>query len=151
MKKFQFSLETVLSYDQQVLNSLQNEHAEIIARVHRQEQLVEDLWERYRAYNQEYRERSEVGLPILEAMVYQTGLRAMEREIQTETQRLEKLHRREEKKREEVISAKKDTSSIEKLKEKKLSAYRAEAAKSAEAFIDEFVSSARVRAAMQEA
>jgi flagellar FliJ protein len=145
MKKFHFALDTVLSYDQQILGSLQSEHAELIAQVHRQEEMLDSLWERYRAYSKEYREHSEAGLPVTEAMLYQTGLRAMEREIQGHTQKLEKLRIQEERKREAVVSAKKDTSSIEKLKDKKLSAYRKEVAKSEEAFMDEFVSGARAR------
>ena len=53
----------------------------------------------------------------------------------------------EEKKREAVVEAKKETSSIEKLKEKKLDAYQKAVAKSEELFIEEFVSTARVNAA----
>ena len=45
------------------------------------------------------------------------------------------------------MEAKKDTSSIEKLKEKKLDAYRRAEAKSEETFIEEFVSTMRVNAA----
>ena len=46
-----------------------------------------------------------------------------------------------------MIEAKKDTSSIEKLREKKLDAYHKAEAKSEEAFIEEFVSTMRVNAA----
>ena len=82
-----------------------------------------------------------------EALMYQNGLRAAEQEIQRETRRLEELPAEEEKKREAVVEAKKDTSSIEKLKEKKLDAYRRAEAKSEETFIEEFVSTMRVNAA----
>ena len=78
---------------------------------------------------------------------HQNGLRAAEQEIQRETRRLEELQAEEEKKREAVVEAKKDTSSIEKLKEKKLDAYRRAEAKSEETFIEEFVSTMRVNAA----
>ena len=79
--------------------------------------------------------------------MYQNGLRAGEQEIQRETRRLEELQAVEEKKREAVVEAKKETSSIEKLKEKKLDAYQKAVAKSEELFIEEFVSTARVNAA----
>ena len=124
MKKFKFSLDTVLSYKQQVLDALQGEHAALLAQVRAQEELLEDLWQGYRDYNAEYRQRAEEGLPLTEALMYQNGLRAAEQEIQRETRRLEELQAEEEKKREAVVEAKKDTSSIEKLKEKKLDAYR---------------------------
>ncbi len=147
MKKFKFSLDTVLSYKQQVLEALQGEHALALAAVREQEALLEDLWQEYRDYNAEYRRRAEEGLPLTEALMYQNGLRAAEQEIQRETRRLEELRAEEEKRREKVVEAKKDTSSIEKLKEKKLDAYHKAEAKSEEAFIEEFVSTMRVNAA----
>ena len=147
MKKFKFSLDTVLSYKQQVLEALQGEHALSLGAVREQEALLENLWGQYRDYNAEYRRRAEEGLPLTEALMYQNGLRAAEQEIQRETQHLEELRAEEEKRREKVIEAKKDTSSIEKLREKKLDAYHKAEAKSEEAFIEEFVSTMRVNAA----
>lgn len=147
MKKFKFSLDTVLAYKQQALDALRGEHAEILARVHAQEALVESLWQRYYACNQEYQERANVGLSIADARMYQTGLRALEREIQRETETLEDLRAQEEEKRNEVVEARKETASIEKLREKKLDAYNKAAARSEELFIEEFVSTARINAA----
>ena len=147
MKKFKFSLDTVLSYKEQVLEALQGEHALALAAVREQETLLENLWQQYRDYNAEYRRRAEEGLPLTEALMYQNGLRAAEQEIQRETRHLEELRAEEEKRREKVIEAKKDTSSIEKLREKKLDAYHKAEAKSEEAFIEEFVSTMRVNAA----
>lgn len=147
MKKFQFSLDTVLSYKQQIQDSLQTEHAEILARVRSQENVLDELLVRYRAYCVEYQERCEAGLPITDVLVYQSGLRAMEREIQKESAYLAELRQQEEKKRMEVIAAKRDTASIEKLREKKLQDYQKALDKSNELFIEEFVSLGRVREA----
>ncbi|MCI8481307.1 MAG: flagellar export protein FliJ [Oscillibacter sp.] len=144
MKKFRFPLDTVLSYKQQVLDALRGEHAAILAEVHTQEEWVEHLWQEYRAYSEEYRQRSAEGLVMTEALMYQTGLRSIEREIQRETEKLDALRAKEEAKRAEVVEAKKETSSIEKLREKKLDAYHKEEAKSEEIFIEEFVSTMRV-------
>ena len=47
------------------------------------------------------------------------------------------------------MAAKQDTSSIEKLKEKKLDSYNKAVQKSEEAMIDEFVSTTRAMAALQ--
>ena len=146
MKKFQFSLDSVLSYKEQVLESLQGEHAAILARVHAQEQLLESVWQQYRDCDDEYRQRKAEGITILDATFYQDGLRVLERHIQQETDKLEELRKQEEAKRQEVVEARIDTSSIEKLKEKKLEIYNKEVAKSEEVLIDEFVSSARARA-----
>ena len=146
MKKFRFPLDTVLSYKQQVLDALRGEHAAILAEVHTQEEWVEHLWQEYRAYSEEYRQRSAEGLVMTEALMYQTGLRSIEREIQRETEKLDALRAKEEAKRAEVVEAKKETSSIEKLREKKLDAYHKAEAKSEELFIEEFVSAARAHA-----
>ena len=137
-------MDTVLSYKQQVLDALRGEHAAILAEVHTQEEWVEHLWQEYRAYSEEYRQRSAEGLVMTEALMYQTGLRSIEREIQRETEKLDALRAKEEAKRAEVVEAKKETSSIEKLREKKLDAYHKEEAKSEEIFIEEFVSTMRV-------
>ena len=99
-RSFKFSLDTVLSYKQQVLEALQGEHALALAAVREQETLLEDLWQEYREYNAEYRRRAEEGLVLTEALMYQNGLRAAEQEIQRQTQRLEELRAEEEKKRE---------------------------------------------------
>ena len=148
MKKFKFSLDSVLSYKEQVLESLQGEHAAILARVREQEAVLEAVWRDYRDCNEEYRQRKAEGLSIADAMFYQNGLRVLEAEIDRETRRLEELRRQEEAKRQEVVDAKIDTSSIEKLKEHKLEDYHKAVQKAEEALIDEFVSSARARAAI---
>lgn len=148
MKKFKFALDTVLSYKQQVLDALQGEHAEILAKVRHQEEFLESLWQGYRDFNGEYQEKAREGLPLTEALMYQNGLRAAELEIQRETVHLDRLKVQEEKKRGEVVEAKKETSSIEKLREKKLDAYNKAVEKSEELFIEEFVSSARARSGM---
>ena len=146
MKKFQFSLESVLSYKQQVLDALKGEHAEILARVRAQEDVLEAAWQEYRDCNEEYSQRKAEGMTITDALVYQNGLRVLERNIQRETDKLEELRRKEEKKRQEVVDAKIDTSSIEKLKEHKLEDYSKAVQKDEEKLIDEFVSSAQARA-----
>ena len=148
MKKFKFSLDSVLSYKQQVLDALKGEHAAILAQVREQEAVLEAAWQSYRDCDAEYRQRKAEGITITDAMVYQNGLRVLERDIQRETDKLEELRKKEEAKRQEVVDAKIDTSSIEKLKEKKLDLYNKEVAKSEEVLIDEFVSSARARASI---
>ncbi len=123
MKKFKFSLDTVLSYKEQVLDALKGEHAAILVKVREQEDYLDGLWSKYRAYNAEYSQRK----------------------IEQETERLETLRKEEEAKRQEVVEAKKETSSLDKLKEKKLDLYNKSVQKAEEILIDEFVSSARSR------
>lgn len=145
MKRFQFSLDSVLSYKQQVQETLQGEYAEIMSRVRVQEELLNSLWAQYRVCNEEYKIQCESGLPITEVLLYQGRLRAMEQEIQRSENIVDDLHAQEEKKRGEVVEAKRDTSSIETLKEKKLKDYQKAVEKSEEDLIDEFVSGKRFR------
>ena len=147
MKKFRFSLETVLEYKQQVLESLQTEHGALLAQVRRQEERIEKLEADYRAMAGEFNQRKAEGISILDAIKYEQYLRAMERQIEEAYRRLEELRRQAEKKRAEVVEAKKETSSIEKLREKKLDGYNKAVQKSEEAMIDELVSTKRVIAA----
>ena len=148
MKKFKFALDSVLSYKQQVLDALQGEHAALLAQVRAQEEVLDAVWKEYRDCDDEYRQRKAEGIPIGDALFYQNGLRVLEQDIQRETDKLEALRRKEEKKRREVVDAKIDTSSIEKLKEHKLEDYHKAVQKAEEALIDEFVSSARARASI---
>ena len=144
MKKFRFSLETVLEYKQQVLDSLQAEHGAILAQVRDQEQLLEELEAEYRHMSGEFNRRKLEGLSILDAIKYEQVLRAMEREIEEARERLRELQKQAEKKREQVVEAKKETSSIEKLREKKLENYNKTVQKGEEALIDEFVTTKRI-------
>ena len=147
MKKFRFSLETVLDYKQEVLSALQTEHAAILARVHAQEDLLERLEGEYQELNEEFTQRKLEGITILDAMQYEQYLRAAEREIEVAAAKLEKLRQEAEEKRNEVVEAKKETSSIEKLREKKLDSYNKAVQKSEELIIEEFVTTTRVMAA----
>ena len=144
MKKFRFSLETVLEYKQQVLDSLQTEHGAILAQVKRQEDLIETLEADYRALAGEFNQRKMEGLSILDAMKYEQYLRSSERQLEEAYARLEELRKQEEAKRSEVVEAKKETSSIEKLREKKLDSYNKAVQKSEESLIDEFVTTKRI-------
>lgn len=145
MKKFQFSLDSVLAYKQQVLDALHGEYAVILLRVREQEEKLEGVKNDYREYNDEYCRRKAEGLAITDAMMYQSGLRVLEKDIERETEKLAELRRKEEDKRSEVIEAKKETSSLEKLKDKKLEVYQKAVQKSEEVFVEEFVLSARAR------
>ena len=147
MKKFRFSLETVLDYKQEVLSALQTEHATVLARVHAQEDLLEELENYYSELDAEFTERKLEGITILDAMQYEQYLRATERQIEEAVEILKQLQAEAEAKRLEVVEAKKDTSSIEKLREKKLDSYNKAVQKSEELIIEEFVTTARVMAA----
>ena len=148
MKKFRFSLETVLDYKQQALDALRAEHGAILAQVRAQEAVIEGLETEHREADEDFTRRKLEGINILDALNYEQYLRALEREIAGERRKLEVLRRREDQKRSQVLEARKETATIEKLKEHKLEDYHKAVQKAEEALIDEFVSSARARAAI---
>ena len=147
MKKFRFSLETVLDYKQQALDSLRAEHGAILAQVRAQEQAVQALEEEHRRADDEFTQRKLEGINVLDALSFEQYLRALERKLQVEYYKLEELRRREERKRDQVVEARKETATIEKLKEHKLEDYRKAVQKSEETMIEEFVSTTRAMAA----
>ena len=141
MKKFRFPLDTVLTYKKNILETLQIEHGRILAEIRQQTELIERMERDYEAVSAEFRTRSAEGLTVHDAQGYQMELRARERDIEREVHKLEGLRKQEEAKREEIVEVKIETSSIEKLREKKLAAYNAAAAKAEELAVEEFVSS----------
>lgn len=147
MKKFSFSLETVLDYKNQTLDALRMEHGAILAQVRAQEKVIEDLETEHRQADADFTQRKLEGINVLDAMSYEAYLRSLERKLQEEYRKLERLRKREEDKRAQVVEARKETAAIEKLKERKLEDYRKAEQKDEEQRIEEFVSTTRVMAA----
>ena len=114
MKKFAFALDKVLEFKRQYEDSIRNEHAAIMHEIRLQEERFAEL----SAKDKEIRDQ-------------------MRRE--QVTQRLKNLRFQEEQKRRELIAAKTDTTSIDKLKDKKLEEYNYLAQKEQEQLIEEFV------------
>jgi flagellar FliJ protein len=140
MKKFNFPLNTVLNYKDQALDNLKSEHAQILAKVARQEKKIDDLIEQREAACTNYRETMKTGLSINVMRESENYITLMQQRILAEQKTLKKLQKREEQKRFEVVEARKEKASIEKLKEKKLAQYNKEVMRSEELFIEEFVS-----------
>ncbi len=139
MKKFFFALDTVLNYKEQVLDGLKAEHARILAKVRECEQAIERLEEEHRVCTRELREHKMEGMTIREIHGYENYLEALNIKIRIKQEQLKKLMEQEEAKRNEVVEAKKETSSIDKLKEKKKAEYDKAVQKEEEKFIEEFV------------
>ncbi|KAF5068680.1 flagellar export protein FliJ [Anaerotignum sp.] len=140
MKKFSFQLESVMNFKNQRLENKKAEHANIIAMVNEQNVKIDSLLGKFKGVNLEFNQKKMTGISIIEAMEYSGFLYKLEVEIQKEKRHLEALQKREEDKRAEVVEVKIETSTLEKLKEKKLEQYNKEMQKSEELFIEEFVS-----------
>ena len=141
MKKFQFSLSTVLGYKQQVQEGLQNEHAQLVHRVRQAEQRLEELEEAYRSCNRELREAEAKGTTVSEVLKYQSALRYWEQQIHDARAHLVQCRQAAEAKRAELVAARQETASLEKVRERKHEEYRYQIQKSEELFIEELVAS----------
>ncbi len=139
MKKFSFALDKVLKYKQQYENSLRNEHAAIMQQVSVQEKKVRELEEEERATRIQMDGQKQSGCRVQDLNTYQGYLSYLSGEVAREKKNLAVLKRREETKRKELIAAKTETTSIDKLKEKKLEEYRKLESKEQEQLIEDFV------------
>lgn len=140
MKQFQYRLDTVLAYKTQVLDNLKTEHAAIIQNVNRKQEEIRGLNRELVSYESDFDRVKEEGASIENYRLFDMCIGRMEEIIDAENERLKELRRQEDAKKQEVISAKVDTSKFEKLKDRKYQEYQKAVAKADEAFIEEFVS-----------
>ena len=118
MKQFQYRLETVLAYKTQVLDNLRTEHAAIIQNVNRKQEEIRNLNKELVSYESDFDRTKEEGAAIEHYRLFDMSKGRMEEIIDVEKEHLKDLRKQEDAKKQEVISAKVDTSKFEKLKEK---------------------------------
>ncbi|MEG1050284.1 MAG: flagellar FliJ family protein, partial [Oscillospiraceae bacterium] len=123
----------------QILDSLLNEMAIISAQVIKQEKVIQTKNNIYKQSNCEFNEKNRIGMTILEITYRKEYLKRLQKEIELEEQKLEQLRATLEAKKAEVVEARKENLSLEKLKEKKLEEYNAMVAKTEETAVEEFV------------
>lgn len=128
-----------MGYRQQVLEAKQQAYSEAQGRAMEQEQVVFDLEDEYREFDDGFSLKKASGMTVVEAMGCENCLRTLETSIKNQRIELKRLQLEAEQKRQEMISAKQDASSTEKLREKKLELYKHEQTKAEEAIIDELV------------
>lgn len=146
MKAFFFSLDTVLSYKEQILENLKGEHARALMKVRECEQEIERLSRERAECGKKLEESRLEGITIKEIGTYENYMEALRIRIEDKKQELVVLKQQEEEKKNQVIEAKKETSSIDKLKEHKVEEYNKQVQKEEELFIEEFVSTTNAMA-----
>ena len=134
MKKFAFALDKVLEFKRQYENSIRNEHAAIMHEIRVQEDAFRKLSNKDAEIRLQMKKEQEEGCQILKIHTYENYLEYLKGEMFRVTQRIKSL-----KKRKELIAAKTDTTSLDKLKEKKLEEYNKEVQKEQEQLVEEFV------------
>ena len=144
MKKFSFSLERVLNYKEQIEQSLRSEHGQAVMKVKKKEEQIQELETMFTECRKTWGAKEMSVTTIAKMRRYTDYLGTLTGKISSEKDTLKKLQKEEELKREQVIEAKKETSSIQKLKEKKKREYDELAAKVQEREVEEFVSNRSV-------
>ncbi len=149
MKKFKFSLETVLDFNTQLLDNKKNEYAQALELVRKQQKKLKQTIDEYNELNRRFRQAEIEGMTIAEAMGYESGLRVLEYKIKQEQKQLELFEAKAEEKRLELVESRKETMKLEKLKEKNFEDYKKQELKTQELLIDELVSLSGVVAKQQ--
>ncbi len=145
MKKFDFRLEKVLKYKDQILDGLKNEHAKILIDIRRKEEEIERLEQKYIEVCEDYnREKFKGNLHIERILQIEFYLESIDMQIKRENKALDDLKLLEAKKRAEVVRAKQDVQSLEKLKEKKVKEYNRELTAVQELAVEEFITNRMV-------
>lgn len=140
MKKFYFSLERVLSYKQQIEDSLRSEHGQAVRNVQDKQAVIDRLEQEFQSARKSIELTKEKKVSVTELKDCERYIEGIISRIASEKKELLHLKELEAQKRERVIEAKKETASIQNLKDKRSSEYGAMIAKMNEIEIEEFVS-----------
>ena len=147
MKKFQFQLESVLNYRNQQLDALLVELDMAQARVFAQEHKRDLAYERLSDYGAEFSARKAEGLSIQEALEFEACQQVLYQRALHEQHLLDQRRSELEVKREEVIEKRKETHTLEHLKDTRRREYNAAAAKEDERALEDLTATRRVLAA----
>ncbi|MCQ4726576.1 flagellar FliJ family protein [Anaerotignum faecicola] len=145
MKKFSFHLEPVLKYKGDILEVVKNEHSKALRDVADQEERIKTIENNKKEYIRQFDEKKKKFITVAEAEIYGMYIARQDAVLKREYAVLKTLQKAEAEKREKMIEAKKEKLSIEKLKEIKISQYNKAMQKENEAFIEEFVSNAKIK------
>ena len=145
MKRFQYSLETVLHYKNQMLDNLKAEHAAALKRVNRKKEEIYSLEGRLGQFQKGFDATKEKGASIETLLLYDMCITGAQKRIDGEKERLCALQKKETAKKEQVLTAKVDTSRYEKLRERRLGEYQKALQKEEEHFAEEFITRSMLR------
>ena len=143
MKRFRFQLEPVLDFKQQSLDALLVELNTMQALVAQQERARDEANRTLAEYDAAAAKRREEGMTILEAMECEVSQRVLLQRAQREEEKLKLVRHQAELKRAEVVEARKETHSLERLKDIRRSEYDFAVAKAEEKSLDDLTAARR--------
>lgn len=146
MKRFEFSLNKLKGYKEQVLDREKND----LAHLRRQQQQYIDektaLEQKLRSSNREFLEKSAAGMTVLQVTTFKGYHQSLSAQIRELEASIEKMEEKVQRQLSVVIEATKEVSSLEKLEDKQLEEYNFKVAKAEEQFIAEYVTNSTYRA-----
>ena len=144
MKKFAFSLQKLLDYQQQMFEIELTVLGDMRAVLAAMEEDLENTKAEsvQRAVN--FRQKAAKGMPAIQMETHKNYMTMLDFTIKQKEQQIQMQIATIERQAEKVLEAKREISTIEKLRERKLEEYNHSVRKAEELFIEEFVGAARV-------
>ena len=140
MKGFSFRLESVLEYKQDQLEMLQNDYVSIMDEIAQQEKKIQQMKEKKKRCQLDFDAKKTEGITPIEAVNCQNYLEQQEYLLRKEQDILEQMKKKEKQKKEELLESKKETLSMEKLKDIRFKEYQKASSRETELLVEEFVS-----------
>ena len=147
MKRFHFQLEPVLNYKQRTLDALLEELELARGKVMAQEWEKEKADRKVTDFDADFAEKRAEGITIMEMRQYVGCREVLAKRAEREQEKLTRLRKAEERKRGEVVEARKEARSLEKLKDNRKGEYDAAAAKAEERSLEDLVVARRANIA----
>ncbi len=144
MKRFEFSLEKLMDYKNQLLTDEKQRLAELRARLDKLNELVAKLKAEYACCNELLNERSRTGLAPMEISQRKAYLNALNERIKLETQQLRMMELKVSEQVSVVVRISQDISALDKLKERQFEEYRMEESREYQLLIEEFVANSAI-------
>ncbi len=139
MKRFQFTLDKLLGFKQQVLDREKND----LAHLRRQQQEIADkkyeLEMKLRRSSDDFAIKSSRGMTIVQLTVFKDYHKSLSEQIRELELAISVFEEKIQKQMGIVVEATKEVSSLEKLEDKQLEDYKFSSQKAEEKFIEEYV------------
>ncbi len=142
MKRFEFSLEKMLDYKNQVLRDEKNRLAELRQKLDRLTQTLHCLREEYAKCNNELNDKTREGVTPQEVLLRKSYLNSLNERIKMQTQQVKLAQIRVNDQMTVVVKVSQDISTLEKLRERQYEEYMLEESKELQLLIEEFVANA---------
>lgn len=148
MKRFQFTLDKLMGYKDQVLSKEKNDLAQLRSDRLKVISEKEEMEQKLRESGEEFAEKAALGMSITEITMFKGFHNALIDQIRLKEKQISEFDDRIAKQLNVVVEASKDVNSLEKLRDKQLEEYRFRVNKSEEQFIEEYVSNKTYTQAM---